>query len=143
MVLPQAQLEAVLEQRFLELGGELRRGWTVDDIQQDENTVTVHGPGTLTARYVAACDGGRSSIRKLLGVDFPGTAATEYFTMADVRLSPGTKELPQLTEEQRERRSMRRYGVPSLMDPPRTCSPMPNRGCTGSSTATTARPVTR
>ncbi|MFB7336099.1 FAD-dependent monooxygenase [Streptomyces adustus] len=108
MVLPQAQLEAVLEQRFLELGGQLRRGWTVNDIQQGENTVTVHGPDTLTTRYVAACDGGRSSIRKLLGVDFPGVEATEFFTMADIRLSPGTKELPHLTEEQRERRSMRR-----------------------------------
>lgn len=108
MVLPQVQLEALLEQRFLELGGELRRGFAVDDLRQGENTVTVHGPDTLTARYVAGCDGGRSSIRKLLGVDFPGTAATEYFTMADIRLGPGTRELPQLTEQQRERRSMRR-----------------------------------
>jgi 2-polyprenyl-6-methoxyphenol hydroxylase-like FAD-dependent oxidoreductase len=57
---------------------------------------------------VVACDGGRSSVRKLIGLAFPGTESTEFFTTADIRLGPGTKELPELTEQQREWRSMRR-----------------------------------
>jgi 2-polyprenyl-6-methoxyphenol hydroxylase-like FAD-dependent oxidoreductase len=108
MVLPQAQLEEILERRFLELGGDLRRGWHLEGIQQDEDTLTLYGPETLTARYAVACDGGRSSVRKMLGLAFPGTESTEYFTMADIRLSPGSKELPRLTEQRQERRSMRR-----------------------------------
>jgi 2-polyprenyl-6-methoxyphenol hydroxylase-like FAD-dependent oxidoreductase len=51
----------------------------------------------LTARYAVACDGGRSSVRNLLGLAFRGTESTEYFTMADIRLGPGTKKLPQIT----------------------------------------------
>ncbi|MEV5716847.1 FAD-dependent monooxygenase [Amycolatopsis mediterranei] len=108
MVLPQAELEEILERRFLDLGGDLRRGWNLTDIRQDEDSVTVSGPETLTARYAVACDGGRSSVRKTLGLAFPGTEATEYFTMADIRLGPRGKELPRLTEQQREQRSMRR-----------------------------------
>ena len=108
VVLPQARLEEILERRFLELGGELHRGWNVEGLQQHDDVVTLCGPGSLTARYVVACDGGRSSVRKLLGLAFPGTESTEYFTMADIRLDPGSKELPELTEQQREWRSMRR-----------------------------------
>jgi 2-polyprenyl-6-methoxyphenol hydroxylase-like FAD-dependent oxidoreductase len=108
VVLPQARLEEVLERRFLELGGELRRSWTLEDLRQDEDSVALRGPETLTARYVVACDGGRSTVRRLLGVAFPGTESTEYFTMADIRLAPGSTELPRMSEEQREARSMRR-----------------------------------
>lgn len=108
LVLPQAQLEQILERRLLELGGDLRRGWNLEDLQQHEDSVTLHGPETLTARYVVGCDGGRSSVRKLTGLAFPGVESTEYFTMADIRLGPGTKQLPELTEQQGERRSMRR-----------------------------------
>lgn len=108
VVLPQAQLEQILERRLLELGGELRRGWRLEGLQQYEDVVTLEGPETLTARYAVACDGGRSSVRKLLGLAFPGTESIEYFTMADIRLGPGTQELPELTEQQRESRSMRR-----------------------------------
>jgi 2-polyprenyl-6-methoxyphenol hydroxylase-like FAD-dependent oxidoreductase len=108
MVLPQARLEQILERRLLDLGGDLRRGWNLNGIEQHENTITVHGPETLRARYLVACDGGHSSVRKLLGLAFPGTESTEYFTMADIRLGPGTKQLPQISEEPREARSMRR-----------------------------------
>jgi 2-polyprenyl-6-methoxyphenol hydroxylase-like FAD-dependent oxidoreductase len=111
VVLPQARLEEVLERRFLELGGDLRRSWNLEGLEQHEDRVTLHGPETLTAQYVVACDGGHSTVRKLLGVAFPGTESTEYFTMADVRLGPGAKDLPHMSAEQRELRevsSMRR-----------------------------------
>ena len=78
MVLPQARLEEIVERRLLELGGDVRRGWSLDGIEQHENTVTLHGPETLTARYAVACDGGHGSVRKLLGLAFPGTESTEW-----------------------------------------------------------------
>ncbi|MDP9001534.1 MAG: FAD-dependent monooxygenase [Myxococcota bacterium] len=111
VVLAQARLEEVLERRFVELGGDLRRSWTLAGLEQDEDSVTLHGPEVLTARYVVGCDGGHSSVRRLLGIAFPGTKSSEYFTMADIRLGPGTKDLPRVSAEERENRevgSMRR-----------------------------------
>lgn len=90
----QGRVEAVLEERLAELGGELRRGWELTGFEQDAEGVTVHGPETLMARYLVGCDSGRSTVRKLLGVAFPGTTATQYTTIADVVLGAGTQEPP-------------------------------------------------
>ncbi|WP_326686964.1 FAD-dependent monooxygenase [Streptomyces sp. NBC_01795] len=90
----QGRIEAVLEERLAELGGELRRGWELSGFEQDAEGVTVRGPETLRARYLAGCDGGRSTVRELLGVEFPGTEATRYTTITDVVLGAGTEEPP-------------------------------------------------
>ena len=50
--------------------------------------VDVRGPDgeqRLTARYLVGCDGGRSTVRKAVGFDFPGTAATLEMYLADVK----------------------------------------------------------
>ncbi|MFI2733723.1 rifampin monooxygenase [Streptomyces sp. NPDC018711] len=75
---PQPDTERLLEERARELGAEIRRGSEVVGLSQDEDGVTVGlADGTeLRARYLAACDGGRSTVRKLLGVGFPGEPAT-------------------------------------------------------------------
>ena len=43
-------------------------------LSQDDDGVTVElADGTrLRSRYLVGCDGGRSTVRKLLGVGFPG-----------------------------------------------------------------------
>jgi len=41
MVLPQARLEQILERRLLDLGGDLRRGWSLNGIEQHENSIAV------------------------------------------------------------------------------------------------------
>jgi 2-polyprenyl-6-methoxyphenol hydroxylase-like FAD-dependent oxidoreductase len=38
----------------------------------------------VTAEYVAGCDGGRSTVRRLAGIPFPGTASTQYTLLGDV-----------------------------------------------------------
>jgi 2-polyprenyl-6-methoxyphenol hydroxylase-like FAD-dependent oxidoreductase len=90
----QARVEEVLEERLLELGGDLRRGWDLSRFEQDGEGVTVHGSQTLRARYLVGCDGGRSTVRNALGVAFPGTDPTQYATIADIVLSAGTIEPP-------------------------------------------------
>ena len=45
------------------------------------------GDGTvLRARYVVGCDGGRSTVRKAVGIDFPGTDPTMSWMLAEVEM---------------------------------------------------------
>ncbi|EMD24128.1 FAD-dependent monooxygenase [Amycolatopsis azurea] len=76
-MVPQEVLERILTARAGELGIEIRRGVTVEDFKQDDDGVTVRtSTGPLNARYLVGCDGGRSSVRKLAGFEFPGTEPT-------------------------------------------------------------------
>ncbi len=63
VVLTQQALERILEARARELGVEVRRGVEVTDLD-------------LGSEFVVGCDGGRSTVRKLAGFDFPGTGPT-------------------------------------------------------------------
>ncbi|MFF0154062.1 FAD-dependent monooxygenase [Micromonospora sp. NPDC005203] len=71
---PQAQLEAALAARAAELGVDLRRGHEVVDLRQRADAVEVSlADGTqLSARFLVGADGGRSAVRRLAGIDFPG-----------------------------------------------------------------------
>jgi len=64
LAVPQRQLEKVLEARFTELGGTVRRGHELTAVSQDDDAVTLdaRGPGgayQLRARYLVGCDGAR------------------------------------------------------------------------------------
>jgi 3-(3-hydroxy-phenyl)propionate hydroxylase len=52
---------------------------------------TPDGPYRLRARYVAACDGARSSLRRMVGAEFTGKVFEDQFLIADVRM---TAEFP-------------------------------------------------
>ena len=69
---------------------DLRWEHRVVGVEQDRPGVTLEvdtpsGPVRLRGRYVLACDGARSSMRKLLGLDFPGTTNDDRFLIADIR----------------------------------------------------------
>jgi 3-(3-hydroxy-phenyl)propionate hydroxylase len=69
---------------------DLRWEHRVVGVAQDAAGVTLEvetpdGPVRLHGRYVLACDGARSSMRKLLGLDFPGTTHHDRFLIADIR----------------------------------------------------------
>jgi 2-polyprenyl-6-methoxyphenol hydroxylase-like FAD-dependent oxidoreductase len=58
---------------------DVRFGWQVEWFTQDENEVKIHArktdgsqEDTWTASYAVACDGGRSLIRKTLGIGYEG-----------------------------------------------------------------------
>ena len=87
--LPQPRLERLLGERAAELGVDIRRGHEVAGLHQDDATVTaeVRGPdGTyrVTAPYLVGCDGGRSRIRDLAGIPFPGTTYPEVNRIGQV-----------------------------------------------------------
>jgi 2-polyprenyl-6-methoxyphenol hydroxylase-like FAD-dependent oxidoreductase len=90
--IPQTRVEEVLEARALELGADIRRGHEVRAVAQDSESVvaTVGTPEReyrIRARYLVACDGGRSTVRKQAGIDFPGTEATRFSLLGDVELA--------------------------------------------------------
>ncbi|MEU9181075.1 FAD-dependent monooxygenase [Streptomyces sp. NPDC048550] len=98
LMILQSDIERLLEEWAGELGVQVRRSSEVSGIRQDQDGVTVElgtadaAPVTLRARYLVGCDGGRSTVRKLAGIDFPGTEATMTALIGDV-------ELPDLPED--------------------------------------------
>jgi 3-(3-hydroxy-phenyl)propionate hydroxylase len=75
----------------------VRFGSRVTGLRQDDERVTVTTEdGEVEASYVVACDGTRSTIRRLLGVDFPGKSFHDRFLIADVRA-----ELPPFARNER------------------------------------------
>lgn len=87
--IPQAKTEQLLAERAAELAVDIRRGHELVGVQQDGDGVTIDlaDGGQLQARYVVGCDGGHSTIRKLLGVEFPGEASERDMLLADVAVT--------------------------------------------------------
>ncbi|HLY57943.1 MAG TPA: FAD-dependent monooxygenase [Stellaceae bacterium] len=67
----------------------VRFGARVVRVAQDESGVTVTaeteaGPETVRAAWAIGADGGRSAVRRLLGLDFPGTTWPERFVATNL-----------------------------------------------------------
>lgn len=73
--IPQPVTERLLTEHATELGTPIRRGSELVGLSQDNHGVTIElADGTqLRSRYLVGCDGGRSTVRKLLGVGFPAS----------------------------------------------------------------------
>ncbi|GAA0298472.1 FAD-dependent monooxygenase [Streptomyces polychromogenes] len=87
---PQSVTETHLEEWAAGLGADIRRGHEVLSVHDDGEgvDVEVRGPGgaqTLRASWLVGCDGGRSTVRKAAGFDFPGTPATMEMFLADIK----------------------------------------------------------
>ncbi|NJP93640.1 hypothetical protein HCN51_30075 [Nonomuraea sp. FMUSA5-5] len=90
MMHPQWRTEAVLRERLAELGGKVEQGVALAGFEQDADGVTARlGSGrSVRARYLVAADGGRSPVRKALGVGFTGeTREEQRSALADVRVA--------------------------------------------------------
>ncbi len=78
MALSQDKLEPILRARILELGGDLRLGYTMTDWSHSPSGVIIHAtsqtnpPLTIHSQYLIACDGARSRIRSDLAIPTTG-----------------------------------------------------------------------
>lgn len=83
--------ETILERLQDDDGVEILMGCELLDFTQSAAGVTArvvdaHGETlSLTGRYLVGCDGGRSTVRKLMGVDFDGFTWPERFLKIDTR----------------------------------------------------------
>ncbi|MFD5393552.1 rifampin monooxygenase [Streptomyces sp. NPDC127097] len=108
---PQAVTERLLNERAVELGAEIRRGCEVVGLSQDEDGVTVElADGTqLRTRYLVGCDGGRSAVRKLLGIGFPGEPAKVETMLGDMEAAEDPATIAAVVEE--VRKTQLRFGA--------------------------------
>ncbi|MQY35202.1 Anhydrotetracycline monooxygenase [Streptomyces sp. RB17] len=85
----QWRTQEIMYARLLELGGRVAFGHEVTGLEQDAAGVTVRFADGTTARagYVVAADGGRSVVRRAVGVGMTGEPVDPApFLVADVRL---------------------------------------------------------
>ncbi|MCQ9134366.1 FAD-dependent monooxygenase [Streptomyces hilarionis] len=85
----QFRTERMLEEWVGELGVPVLRGREVTALRQSDDEVVVDvdgpdGPAEDRAAYLVGCDGGRSTVRRLAGIGFPGTDGRRGFLTADV-----------------------------------------------------------
>jgi 2-polyprenyl-6-methoxyphenol hydroxylase-like FAD-dependent oxidoreductase len=86
---PQWRTEEILRSRLSSYGIEVELGTGVVDFEQDADGVTVRldGGETVRSSFLIGADGGRSTVRKRLGVPFVGETNEEIrMLLADVRV---------------------------------------------------------
>ena len=99
--IPQTATERLLTEHATELGTEIRRGCELVGLSQDDHGVTAElADGTrLRSRYLVGCDGGRSTVRKLLGVGFPGEPAEAEWLLGEVEVAAPQETLTAVAAE--------------------------------------------
>ncbi|AYF29887.1 FAD-dependent oxidoreductase [Micromonospora tulbaghiae] len=111
--IPQTRTDRLLADHAAEVGAEIRRGRAVTGLEQDDDGVTVHLDGEpsepLRARFAVGCDGGRSTVRKLLGVGFPGEPSTVDTLLGEMEVTASPDEITTIMTE--VRRTEKRFGL--------------------------------
>jgi rifampicin monooxygenase len=102
--IPQTTTERLLTEHATELGVEIRRGCELVGLSQGEHGVTAElADGTrLRSRYLVGCDGGRSTVRKLLGVGFPGEPSTVETLLGEVEVTEDPATIAAIVAEVRK-----------------------------------------
>ncbi|MFD5461846.1 rifampin monooxygenase [Kitasatospora sp. NPDC127059] len=103
--------ERLLREYALELGAEIRRGREVTGLDQDEDGVSVElaDGSRLRSRYLVGCDGGRSTVRRQLGIAFPGEPSRVDTLLGELSLAAEPEVIEAVVTE--VRRNELRFGA--------------------------------
>jgi 2-polyprenyl-6-methoxyphenol hydroxylase-like FAD-dependent oxidoreductase len=101
--IPQTTTDRLLAEHATALGAEIRRGCELVGLSQDDHGVTAElADGTrLRARHLVGCDGGRSTVRRLLGVGFPGEPSRVETLLGEMEVAVAPETLAALVAEVR------------------------------------------
>ncbi|HEU5029468.1 MAG TPA: rifampin monooxygenase [Spirillospora sp.] len=96
--------DRLLEEHAAESGAEIRRGRELTGLRQDGDGVTAElaGGTRLRARYLVGCDGGRSTVRKLAGIGFPGEPASKETLVGEMEATEDPETIAAVTAEIRK-----------------------------------------
>ncbi|QGK71702.1 rifampin monooxygenase [Allosaccharopolyspora coralli] len=114
--IPQPVTDRLLAERAVELGTEIRRESELVGLSQDEHGVRAElsDGAPLRARYLVGCDGGRSTVRKLLGVGFPGEPSTVDTLLGEMEVAVPAETLTAVVAE--VRKTQLRFGLAPIKD---------------------------
>lgn len=113
--IPQPVIVDLLEDHATQTGAQVRRGCAVAGLEQDDEGVTVElaDGERLRSRYLVGCDGAHSTVRRLLGVGFPGEPSRIETLMGEMEVTVPPEEIAaKLTEisETQKRIWLRPFG---------------------------------
>ena len=114
--IPQPISDRLLTEHATEVGVEIRRGCELVGLSQDDDAVSVElADGTqLRSRYLVGCDGGRSTVRKLLGVGFPGEPTRVETLLGEMEVTEDPATIASVVAE--VRKTQLRFGLGPLGD---------------------------
>ena len=114
--IPQTVTDRLLAEHAIELGAEIRRSCELIALSQDDCGVTVElaDHSRLRARYLVGCDGGRSTVRKLIGVGFPGETSRVETLLAEVELTTPPETVAAVVAD--VRKTQLRFGAAPVND---------------------------
>lgn len=101
--IPQPTTDRLLAEHAVERGAQVRRGCALVGLAQDEDGVTVSlaDGSRLRSGFLVGCDGGRSTVRHLLGVSFPGEPARTEWLHGEMELTASPEEVAAVIAEVR------------------------------------------
>jgi 2-polyprenyl-6-methoxyphenol hydroxylase-like FAD-dependent oxidoreductase len=116
LAIPQTVTDRLLIEHAAEAGVDIRRGKELVGLRQDEDGIDAElsDGTTLRSRYLVGCDGGRSTVRKLLGIDFPGEPATAETLLGEMELTEDWETVLSVMTE--VRKTQLRFGLSPLGD---------------------------
>ena len=99
--IPQTLTDRLLTEHATERGVEIRRGCELVGLSQDDHGVTAElADGTqLRSRYLVGCDGSRSTVRKVLGVGFPGEPTRTETLLGEMEVAVAPETLAAVVAE--------------------------------------------
>ncbi len=108
--------DRLLTEHAVEVGAQVHRGREVVGIEQDADGVTVDlGDGSRQrALFLVGCDGGRSAIRRMAGIPFPGQPARTEWLLGEVHVTAAPDVLSAAVDE--IRRTHRGFGIGPTAD---------------------------
>ncbi len=114
--IPQTTTDRLLAEHATELGAEIRRGCELVGLSQDDDGVTAElADGTrLRSRYLVGCDGGRSTVRRLVGIDFPGEPSRVDTLLGEMEVTAAPETLASVMAE--VRKTQLRFGAGPIGD---------------------------
>ena len=104
---PHSLVARRLAERAVAQGVDIRQGHEVTGVDTDGTGVVVEvrsaaGPYSLRGSFLIGCDGGRSTVRELAGIGFPGIDIPFSGITGDLEIEPGDPLLSRLGVAQHE-----------------------------------------